>query len=176
MTNQSEKQKADAQPATSQSTEPAATIGATMHDDAAALESSSAAPPAAPAVAEPLELPKGAMVVLRLSGGMKFSSHEVVVYPDGRVTLGGGDTAHDAYQRVSRRLLDAQIVRMRRALEQSGFFRMKAQTGSQPPDGYAYELVARVGNRFNRIEFFTGSVPNSLQPLIEQLTQLLPNA
>jgi hypothetical protein len=160
-------------------------VDAAANEGAAALEAvpassvppvpAVATPPAAPVTEEPLELPKGALVALRKSGGMKFSSHEVVVYPDGRVTLEGGDTTKTVVVRATRRLLDVQIVRMRRALEQSGFVRMKSQAGNQPPDAFAYELAARVGNRSNRLEFFTGSVPNSLQSLVEMLTQLLPS-
>ena len=138
------------------------------------VEPAPTAPPP-PTRAEPLELPRGALIVMRKSGGLKFTSLEVVIYPDGRVTFGGGDNAKHDFERAARRLLDVQIVRMRRALESSGFFRMKSASGHQPPDGYAYELAARVGIQSNLIEFFTGGIPASLTALVEQLTQWLPS-
>jgi len=43
----------------------------------------------------------GALIALRKSGGLKFSSREIVVYPDGRVTYDGGDTAKSALTRAA---------------------------------------------------------------------------
>src|SRR5712692_2840423 len=116
-----------------------------------------------PSKVEPLELPKGALIAYRKSGGLKFSSREIVVYPDGRVTFGGGDTAKTALEsRATRKLMDAQIMKMRRTLDQSGFWKMKAPAGKHGGDAYAMEIVARVGANSNQMELFTGGVPDSL--------------
>jgi hypothetical protein len=73
-----------------------------------------------------------------------------------------------------RRLNDAQIMRLRKLLDNSGFFGLKPAATTQSPDTYAYELSARVGAKHNAVEMFTGTIPASLQPLIEQLEKLLP--
>ena len=139
-------------------------------------EDKNAAPPPVPtASSERLELPKGAMLALRKSGGLRFTSHEVVVYPDGRVTYEGGDTAKTALEsRVRRKLTDAQIVRMRKLLDQVNFWRMPPTTGKQSPDAFAYEIVARISSKHNRVELFDGSIPDAMQPLVEQMNKLMP--
>ena len=45
--------------------------------------------------------------------------------------------------------------------------------GRQSPDGYAYELIARVRRKSKSIEFFDGSIPAEVQPLLAQLKQLM---
>ncbi len=134
----------------------------------------SAPPP--PETLDSLELPKGALIAFRKSGGLRFSSHHLVVYPDGRVTHEGGDTAKTALEsRARRKLNDAQIVRMRKLLDQANFWNMPPTVGKQSPDAFAYELVARIGNKHHQSEMFDGSVPDSMQPLIEQMNKLMPS-
>ncbi len=121
-----------------------------------------------------LALPKGVLIAFRKSGGAKFSSREIVVYPDGRVSFGGPDVSKEAYAHVARKLNDAQIARLRRTLDQVGFFRMQPAQGDQLPDAFAYEIVARLGARSNYVEVFDGSIPDTLTPLIQQLSALMP--
>lgn len=140
-------------------------------------EDKSAAPPATPNVpaSERLELPKGAMLAYRKSGGLRFTSHEIVVYPDGRVTYEGGDTAKTALEsRARRKMTDAQIVRIRKLLDQVNFWRLGPTPGDQSPDSYAYEIVARVGSKHNHVELFDGAIPDALQSLIDQMNRLMP--
>ncbi|MEP7199170.1 MAG: hypothetical protein ABI874_05060 [Chloroflexota bacterium] len=128
-----------------------------------------------PSKAEPLELPKGALIAYRKSGGLKFSSREVVVYPDGRVTYGGGDKAKTALTRASRKLNDAQVTKLRRTLDSSGFWQMNPPEGKHGGDAFAHELVSRVGPKHNQFEVFTGAIPDALTALIEQMEKLLPS-
>lgn len=151
---------------------PAKTLGSVSSAEA---ESGGLSAESAPE-AKPLELPRGAMLTMRVSGGIRFTTQDMVIYPDGRVTHGGGDTGRTVYQRASRVLNDAQIVKLRRMLDQSGFFRMKPPKGEQSQDSYAYEIVARVGTKHNRIEVFTGTMPEPLNSLIEQLMKWMPPA
>jgi hypothetical protein len=123
---------------------------------------------------EPLRLPRGAFIALRKSGGLHFSSNEVVVYPDGRVAYDTRGVPKKEYNRLPRALNDAQIMTLRKQLDQSGFWRSEGG-GAQPPDGYAYEISARLGQRANAIEVFDGSVPEGLRPILERLTSLLPS-
>jgi hypothetical protein len=123
---------------------------------------------------EPLRLPRGAFIALRKSGGFQFSTSEVVVYPDGRVAFDARGVPQKEYNRLPRALNDAQIMSLRKQLDQTGFWRAEGG-GSQPPDGYAYEITARLGQRANSIEVFDGSVPEALRPLLDRLTGLLPS-
>lgn len=125
--------------------------------------------------AEPLQLPKGALLALRQSGGHNFSSREIVIYPDGHVAYGGGDTTLKAYERGARKLNDGQVVGLRRSLDRVSFWRMPATVGKQNPDAFAYEITARVGSKANSIEVFDGSIPESLKPLLDQLRKLMPS-
>jgi len=75
---------------------------------------------------------------------------------------------------VPRKMNDAQIARLRKMLEHVNFFRMASAQGSQPPDAFAYEIIARAGNRVNSVEVFDGGIPDVVQPLIQQLSALMP--
>ncbi len=123
---------------------------------------------------EALALPQGAWLAMRKSGGLLFSSREVVVYEDGRVTgsaIGGGRTERDT---PPRRLGAAQLATLRRAVDQIDFGRLPAMAGRQGRDAFGYELVARSGRATHAVEVFEGAIPEQLVPLIEQLNRLLP--
>ena len=126
------------------------------------------------AESEPLRLPRGAFVALRKSGGLHFTTREVVVYPDGRVAYDARGVPQKEYTRLRRALNDGQVHSLRKLLDQTNFW-MTAGGGKQNPDAYAYEIAARVGQRSNEIEVFDGSVPEKLQPLLERLVRLLPD-
>lgn len=122
---------------------------------------------------EPLRLPRGAFVGLRKSGGLMFTSSEVVVYPDGRVAYDARGVPQKEYTRLRRVLNDGQTLSLRKLLDRTNFWQAESG-GDQNPDGYAYEIAARLGQRSNEIEVFDGSLPESLQPLVERLSKLLP--
>ena len=130
-------------------------------------------PPSAVAPKQ-LELPRGALVVMRVSGGIRFTTQEMVVYPDGRVTLGAGDTAKAVYNRAPRSMADAHIVRLRKLLDQSGFFKSQPPKAEQSPDGYAYEIMSRIGPKHNHIEVFTGTMPDGIRALVDYLMKWMP--
>lgn len=123
---------------------------------------------------EPLQLPLGAFIAFRKSGGTPFASREIVIYPDGRVSYGGPDLSKEVYARAGRKLNDAQIARLRKMLDQAGFFRLASAQGEPPTDAHTYEIVARRGNRSNAVRVFDDNVPASLAPLLEQLNALIP--
>ena len=152
------------------------TLGAIPQGESAARLESKPAPtshqkPARPKI-ERLQLPKGALIAFRKSGGLKFSSREIVIYPDGRVSYGGTDLPKQAS--APQKLGEAQIAELRRMLDQSGFFRLVLAGGQQPPDSYAYEIVAQIDAKSNYVEVFDGKIPESLMPLIQRLARLLP--
>jgi len=97
-----------------------------------------------------------------------------VIYPGGRVSFGGPDLSKEAYARAPRMMNDAQVKQLRRMLDRANFFRLAPAQGDQPPDAYAYEIVARSGNRTNFVEVFDGGIPDALAPLLEQLNALFP--
>ncbi len=122
---------------------------------------------------EPLKLPRGGFIAFRKSGGLNFSTREVVVYPDGRVAYDARGVPQKEYTRLRRALNDGQIIALRKLLDQINFW--KAESGGQQnPDAFAYEITARIGQRSNEIEVFDGSVPENLKPLLERLAKLLP--
>ncbi|MCX7839242.1 MAG: hypothetical protein N2559_07265 [Anaerolineae bacterium] len=120
---------------------------------------------------EPLQLPRGAWLVFRRSGGLKFSSRQVVIYPDGRATRSGTDLPKQASASI--KLNDAQMAELRRLVEQSGLANLKSSGGQQPPDSYAYEIIASGKDKPIFVEVFDGMIPASLMPLIQSLTKLL---
>jgi hypothetical protein len=130
--------------------------------------------PATPAPQPDLDLPNGAMIAFRKSGGLRFTSHSVYVYPDGRVSIDQANVPKDAHARLPRKFTDAQIKNLQHTLDKINFYRLPASQGKQNPDAYAYEIAARVGKKSNSIEVFAGSVPESIAPLVEQLSALLP--
>lgn len=117
-----------------------------------------------------LKLPRGAFIAFRQSGGLRFSTREVIVYNDGRVISrrqgkpgrGGG----------TRRMAPDEVAELKEMIKQSGLFGLPRSIGRQSPDGYAYELTARVGRQSSSIEFFDGSIPAQVQPLLAQLKAL----
>ena len=145
-------------------------------DDARPMSKPPARNPAAlpPGREEVLALPQGAWLAMRKSGGLLFSSREVAVYEDGRVTgsaIGGGRLERDS---PPRRLAPAQLAALRRAVEQIDFGRLPAVAGRQGRDAFVYELVARSGRTTHAVEVFEGAIPEQVAPLVEQLNRLLP--
>jgi hypothetical protein len=119
--------------------------------------------------AERLTLPRGALVAMRRSGGFKFRSREVVVYRDGRVNYDNGEDG----PRTVWTLSDAEMTELRRALEQANLPKLRASSGRQNPDAFAYEIVGRPARRAYAVEAFQGSIPESLKPLIQQLNRFM---
>ncbi len=141
------------------------------------------AAPAGPAVDDRPILPRGAFVIMRRSGGLRFSSREIAVYGDGRVTyrrseagarvlrLRASPSAQDV--RAVRQLTEGQVAKLRGALEKIDFAQKRFAAGRQNPDAFAYEIVARVGRAAHFVEAFEGSVPRAFEPLIRQLGRLM---
>ena len=118
-------------------------------------------------------LPRGGLVVMRRSGGLKFSSREIVVYRDGRVVHRRHDDGVTIYKGSAQRLTDEQLALAQQLVAQAQFPRFGGFGGRQPPDALAYEIVARVGRRLRMAEVFQGTIPESLAPLIAWLNRLM---
>lgn len=128
----------------------------------------------APATLDPLKLPKGALVAMRKSGGLRFSSRTVIVHRDGRVTQ------HSSVQvrslKAPARLNTRQLSVLKRNVVKSMSSATAKSIGQQNPDAFAYEIVARVGRRVVSVEVFDGSIPPALAGLIKDLSRYLPSA
>ncbi|BCX04883.1 MAG: hypothetical protein KatS3mg053_2821 [Candidatus Roseilinea sp.] len=131
---------------------------------------------------ERLSLPRGALVVMRKSGGLSFSSRTVTVRTDGRIVRSveaGPESDAAGRQAASRkqpaRLTKQQLSQLRITLAQSGLGQASERVGrgAQPPDAYAYEIVGRVGRKVQSAEVFDGSIPEAMQPLIRELNSYL---
>lgn len=127
-----------------------------------------------------LTLPEDALVAMRRSGGFRFTSKSVVIYRDGRITTEG--TGYGAAsQAPARRLSDEEFAELYRALDTARGQGSEVETDSVPsqrftsgranPDGYAYEIAARVGTDTYSVEAFDGSIPEQLSPLIKVLSR-----
>lgn len=116
-------------------------------------------------------LPRGAVIALRQSGGLRFSTRVMLVYRDGRVFFrrqGKLDSGEG-----SRRITSHEVAALNELIKQSGLFELPPSIGRPSPDGYAYELIVRVGRKSKTIEFFDGSIPAEVQPLLAQLKRLM---
>ncbi|HZQ10679.1 MAG TPA: hypothetical protein VFD70_29145 [Anaerolineae bacterium] len=122
---------------------------------------------------EPLKLPRGAFLAMRKNGATDTERRELVVYPDGRVAYDVRGVPQKEYNQLRRTLNDAQILALRKLLDQTGFW--KAEVDETPSaQESSYEITARLGQRSNSIKLFEASVPERLAPLVERLTKLLP--
>lgn len=138
-------------------------------DTAIEVPAAPAPPRAVPPGDDALQLPRGGWLALRKSGGLRFTSREVVVYRDGRVIASG-----TGIPPATRRLTAEERAALQVALDASGLPRALPASGHQRPDAYAYEIAARLGRRTYRGEVVDGSIPPTLAPLIRQLQRLLP--
>jgi hypothetical protein len=107
------------------------------------------------------------------SGGLRFSTREMMVYHDGRVSFrrqGKLDT-HEG----SRRITPDEVADLKAAIAHSGLRDLPrfSSIGRPSPDGYAYELIARAGRKLKAIEFFDGGIPAEVRPLLAQLKTLM---
>jgi hypothetical protein len=131
-------------------------------------------PSASPAAPDaPLLLPKNALVIMRASGGLKFTSNEVVVFEDGSVTTRNAldDKAQPA---AAKALTNAQLNKIRDLLTPDTFANAPKTAPAQKPDRYAYELAARIGRATKRAEVADGSMPDEIKKLVAELKKLLP--
>jgi hypothetical protein len=124
----------------------------------------------APPDTDPLTLPRGGLVAMRQSGGLRFRSREIVVYRSGKAVY--RQLAPTSEESATRQLPLSELVELHHLLKQSNFAKLLV-TGRQNADAFAYEIIARVGRRVHFVEAFEGSIPESLAPLIRKLHGLM---
>ncbi len=129
--------------------------------------------PKSGAGADKLQLPEGGLVAMRKSGGLRFTSREVVIYPDGRVATDGDPARASTQPAPTRRLSDKDLVELRQALEKTNLHELPHTSGQQNPDAFAYEIAAHIGAASYSLEVFDGSIPGQLAPLVALLTKLM---
>ena len=96
------------------------------------------------------------------------------MYNDGRVIWQRQGKL--AAENGSRRITPAEVAELKELIEQSGLRELPHPIGQPSPDGYAYELIARVGRKSKAIEFFDGSIPAQLHALLQRLKMLMTPA
>ncbi len=141
--------------------------GFSLGDLSAGEYDTSLGQPAPDAAGEALELPSGALLAFRRSGGMRFTTRTIFVYRGGWVLSVDAQAARRFHLRPDE--LDRLVGLALRA----GLARHRPSGAAQPPDGYAYEIAARVGRQVRRAEVMTGSIPAALAPLVRALARLL---
>ena len=183
--------ESDAQPDQLISEAPGVVLGSLVHEDAqlgsittpAAKDLSTAKkkPSATDAGsgsgnAEPLTLPKGAIVSMRKSGGLRFTSRTVTVHRDGQITHSSTTVARGHSKGAPSRLTNDELSKLKIVVSKAGLdapATRKIGTPRQQPDAHAYEIVARAGTKQTAVEVFDGSIPESIKPLIRELSRLM---
>lgn len=122
-----------------------------------------------------LTRPRGALVAMRKSGGLRFAWRLVVVHTDGRVIYKSNELGAPEAARVIDTLDAARLAELQATIAQTDFA-ARSFGARQNPDAFAYEIIARVGRKNRFAEAFEGSVPAGLKPLIAQLNRLIPAA
>lgn len=122
---------------------------------------------------ERLVLPHSGLVAMRRSGGLRFTSSEVIVYIDGHITTSNRVVPGSPPPQPVRNLSDKELAELYRALDKANLPELPASTGRQNPDAYAYELVARLGTETYSLEVFDGSIPPQADTLIRMLTRYM---
>jgi hypothetical protein len=120
-----------------------------------------------------LDLPEGALVAMRRSGGLRFTSRAVVVYPDGKVEVRDDAAPGSPAPKPARKLSDQDLAQLYRALDEANFPELPPTSGRQSPDAFAYDIAARIGSRTYAVEAFDGSIPASLAPLVQLLARFM---
>lgn len=123
---------------------------------------------------ERLVLPKGALVILRKSGGLRFTSQTVAVHRDGQVRHSSKGSRTSKIKGVPRKLSNGQLGQIKIAVAKVGLNAPLPKIVTQSPDAYAYEIVAQSGRKQIAIEVFDGSTPDAVKPLIRALNALMP--
>jgi len=123
---------------------------------------------------EPLKRPRGALVAMRKSGGIRFTWRLLVVRTDGRVIYKSNELGAPRTARAVGQLEAAQLADLQALIRRTDFAATALGVARQNPDAFAYELIARVGRRNVFAEAFEGSIPAALKPLIQYLNRLLP--
>jgi len=121
-----------------------------------------------------LRRPRGALVAMRKSGGIRFTWRLVVVRGDGRVIYKSNEIGAPRTARAIGQLEAAQLADLQALITQTDFAAASPGAARQNPDAFAYELIARVGRKNVFAEAFEGSIPEALKPLIQRLNRLLP--
>lgn len=124
-----------------------------------------------PSPEQPVVLPRGAVIALQQSGGLRFSTRAVLVYRDGRVFF--RQQGKLGSREGSRRITPAEVGEIDELIKQSGLFELPPSIGRPSPDGYAYELIVRVGRKSKVSELFDGSIPAEVRPLLARLKRLM---
>jgi hypothetical protein len=117
-----------------------------------------------------LKLPRGAFIAFQQSGGLRFSTRSLIVYRDGRVI--SRRQGKLGVKGEARRITLEEVANLQETIAHSGLEKLSGSIGRPSPDGYAYELIARVGRKSQAFEFFDGSIPAEVKPLLKVLKQL----
>jgi hypothetical protein len=126
-----------------------------------------AAPPPDDAGEEQLALPRNALVAFRKSGGLRFSSRGIVVLRNGWVEPEQGTEGR------RRHMSDDAMAILERLILSSGLTRISHRKHKATPDGYAYEIAARIGGKLRNVEL-QDPIPAEQEKLLRVLSRLLP--
>lgn len=122
--------------------------------------------------ADPLVLPGTAVAALRKSGGLRFSSREVVVFRDGRVSYRTLAPHPEPRRRSVRVLSSMEMGELRRLIKACLLSPRPAARSS--PDAFVSEVATRSGRTVRQAELTPGAMDASEAALVNFLTRLFP--
>jgi hypothetical protein len=115
-----------------------------------------------------MDMPPGAVIVYRQTGGFAGLDEEYMIYADGRVTAKDGGHWQASPDQVS------ELIGTIKSL---GFFKIEASHVSIVPccDRFSYELTVVAGDLANSAATYDGapSAPSALQSSIQAVTNFL---
>ena len=117
-------------------------------------------------------LPPGALVIMRASGGIKFSSREITVFADGKTVSRHVEAGNVGQPATESHVSAATLAEMKAHLTSASFIGSVA-TARHRPDSYAYELAAKIDNATRSIEVLEGAIPKSMTALLAQLKNMV---
>lgn len=127
-------------------------------------------PPADPG----LSLPRGAWLRLVVSGGFRFSTREITVFNDGRLTYRKEATPMNGKIVLARQLTDEQLNPFRELVEKTDLATLSEHDpGRLGGDRVVYECLVRQQRKRYTIEAFQGNIPEAFAEIIRALGPLV---
>ena len=144
--------------------------GAASHRKGAPTSDAAEMPP--PSDDDTLVLPSTAIAALRKSGGLRFSSREVVVFRDGRVSYRALAPQPEPRRRSVRILSSAEMGELRRLIR--ACLLQPRPPARSSPDAFVSEVATRSGRTVRQAELTPVAMDASEAALADFLTKLFP--
>jgi hypothetical protein len=120
------------------------------------------------------QLPKGAWLRLRISGGLVFRSSEALLFNDDRLTYKQSASPVSGQLVLARRLTSTQAGELRQMIAEIDLAALaEHDAGRLGADRLAYELTLRSNRKLYVVEALQGALPEPLAQIVRQIGQLV---